>query len=98
MNVHNGIFVALGDDEVRAVFGLCVDFGNVLADNAQAEQLQAGNEQKNADSGCPTGSPKISRRTTTKRRPRKETSVIRIPNQEAILSGACEKLMMPSMA
>ena len=45
-----------------------------------------------------TGSPKISRRTTTKRRPRKETSVIRIPNQEAILSGACEKLMMPSMA
>lgn len=92
MNVHNGIFVALGDDEVRAVFGLCVDFGNVLADNAQAEQLQAGNEQKNADSGCPARNRVAKNQPTDhhKKRPRKETSVIRIPNQEAILSGACE--------
>ena len=45
-----------------------------------------------------TGSPQISRRTIMKRREKTETAVIRIPNQDAICSGALEKLMMPSMA
>ena len=45
-----------------------------------------------------TGSPQISRRMTIMTRKRKEKIVIIIPNQEAMLSGALEKLMMPSMA
>ena len=45
-----------------------------------------------------TGSPQIRRRTTMKIRNRKETQVISIPNQDAMFSGALEKLIMPSMA
>ena len=45
-----------------------------------------------------TGSPQISRRTTIMIKNRKETPVMSMPNQEAMLSGAWEKLMMPSIA
>ena len=42
-----------------------------------------------------TGSPKIRRRTTTKIRQRKETRVIQMPNQEAMLNGVCETMDGP---
>ena len=41
-----------------------------------------------------TGSPQSNRRMTIMTRKRKEKKVIRIPNQEAMLSGALEKLSL----
>ena len=45
-----------------------------------------------------TGSSNISLRSTITIRARKETPVMLVPNQEAMVSGACEKLMIPLMA
>ena len=45
-----------------------------------------------------TGSPNTSLRTTIKMTAIKESSVIPMPNQDATASGACEKLIMPSIA
>ena len=45
-----------------------------------------------------TGSPKINCHTMTINNAIKEHNVIKIPNQEAMLIGACEKLIIPSIA
>ena len=45
-----------------------------------------------------TGSPNNSLRTVINKTARKANAVIIRPNQEAMLSGACEKLIIPSMA
>ena len=45
-----------------------------------------------------TGSPNMILRTMMKMIARNDTIVIRTPNQEAISSGTCEKLTMPSIA
>ena len=91
-DIYKGILIGLRDDEVRTMLGLCINFGNILADDAQTKQLQM------VDAQPATGSPKIRRRTTTKIRQRKEIRVIQMPNQETMLNGVCEKFMMPSIA
>ena len=54
-DVHKGILIGLRDDEMWAMLGLCINFGNILADDAQTKQLQPGNKQEDADGRCPPG-------------------------------------------
>ena len=45
-----------------------------------------------------TGSPNISRRIMMTASAKNEKNVIVVPNQDAMLKGTCEKLMIPSIA
>lgn len=54
-NLRVSVEVGFADDIKRAVFGFEVGFGEVFADDAKEEKLDAADEENNTDEAGPAG-------------------------------------------
>ncbi len=93
-------FITFRNDVMRSFLRFIIGLREVLPHDADAEQLNRADEDDHTheDAQPATGSPKHRRRTMMTTSMIDSTNAIPIPDQDAMLSGTSEKLMMPSNA